>query len=346
MAVPVLARLGGWCCVATAVLLPAAADVIPTGVAQSRGYTPGMTGQPSTFRPAAALALCEQPVARELPERPAVPDEVCLSPASLPRPDGTLLRLAGQPARSSQHGLVDGLEQPVGAQSYYYDGQLQQQPDEPAKEGLALRAGTFLVAYDGLHPKLETFDGSNYQGLMVTFRCQHMRSTPASLLYDIETGEALIHAVAAVVPQPVPTGVLAQPAASQATLGGGLLLFCLLGCRRRSVSALGFAPVDTFNWPMPAVATGDQPAPARVKVSSNIYGQILKKSGWDGTPAEAEAPGGPAKAGGQRRVQEFGQYTVWGTPRTLRSFRVKGNAAVLSHAAHLSLLLMRTSGRI
>ena len=103
-------------------------------------------------------------------------------------------------------------------------------PAKPENE-----TNTFIVTYDGFHPRLETFNGANYgEELMVSFHAQQMRTAPASPLSAITTGELPINAVTTVKPQPVPTDVPTQPTTSPAALGGVLLLFCLLGYRRHT----------------------------------------------------------------------------------------------------------------
>lgn len=245
-------------------------------------------------------------------------------------------------ARSASRDMAGELV-PCNASPYLDTDRLLRREDAVAPSEIpAASAGTFLVAYDGLHPKLEMFDGSSYQGLMVMFRPQKARSTSTSLLYDIETGEMLVKAVASVKPLPEPAGALMQPVTSPATMGGGLLLFCLLGYRRRSVVSLEIVPADAFNLPEPKIHSKAPPVQVTFKVVSNIYNRVLKVSNWAATPFNLLPEPPYARAPSKAEVPAF---SVFGLKRKPKPCRVHGGAAQLFYASRISLLLMRTSGR-
>ena len=296
-----LVRLGLWLLGAMVAVLPATADVVRGGATPASGRSPSTYAQHVAFAPVAVLKLCAQ---------------------SVP------LDNAGEPLLSGASTLMNT------------DVLLRKQTDAAEPEAVQpAGAGTFLLAYDGLHPKLEMFDGSNYQGLLVTFNRQKMRSTSAALLYGIETGAMLVKSVAAVKPQPAPTGVLAQPATSPAALGGGLLLFCLLGYRRRTVTAWEVVSADAFNLPESAIKAERASAPVAFSVTSSIYNRVLKISKWAVTPSnrpyETAYDYKPARA----------RRPILGLKPSLIVCKVRGNAAQLTYASRISLLLMRTSGR-
>ncbi len=261
---------------------------------------------------------------------------------------GLDLQFKPQPKGAIQGNLIPLEVRELGPVAFQYKNNLRQRSPEFADAGIVTGQGPFLVTYDGLRPRLHTFDGSSYQGLYLTFQQQRLEPPVASMLYDIETGGQLITSVAAVAPQAVAT--TAQGSATQATLGGGLLCLCLLGRRRRSGPSLGteFVPSDAFNLPAPvAVADTRAAAVPRTIMAGGIYDRVVKVENWSGaSPAASTAFQGPRKACDQGAVGGYGQNNAFSVPQFLCLFRLRGNTAMLSHAAHLSLLLMRRSGAL
>jgi len=215
-----------------------------------------------------------------------------------------------------------------------------QQPSDWAAGDVVCGAGTFMIVSDGWHPKtLCAFDGSNYQGLKLTF-LQRSLSPPSALpLYDLETGAARIASVISVATRTEPADGLPHQAVAQAALAGGLLFSCLLGNRRRSTKRqlCDIVAADVLDYVRPAIyAKPPNPAPSRT-VDSCIYnyGRIVKVVQWAAVQDFGSLARGPTDA----------QLAASVAPRCLSSYRLRGASALLSHASLLSLLLMRTSGR-
>lgn len=288
------------------------------------------------MRPFLPLDLCPWPELRD-----NLDDVSVVGPAVQPRSTA----VDPQAYFAMQRGVLilrdvppAGVQLP-GTPFFYYAGQLQQ-PSDWADGDVVCGAGTFMVVSDGWHPKtLCAFDGSNYQGLKLTF-LQRSLSPPAALpLYDLETGVARIASVISVASQTEPPDGLPHQPVAQAVLAGGLLFSCLLGNRRRSTKrqVSDIVAADALDYVRPTIpAKPSSPAPSHT-VDSCIYnyGRIVKVVIWAAVRDTGSLERGPMDA----------QLAASVAPRCLSSYRLRGTSALLSHASHLSLLLMRTSGR-
>lgn len=298
--------------------------------------------EPTVVAPDCALRLCPPP------ELSAPADQPPGGHDAYPREGSALLEsesvlhlgsgpLPGTLAPMAAHGL--------GLSAFRYANQLRQQPAQLADTDVVSGKGPFLVTYDGLHPRLQTFDGSSYQGILLTFRRQRPEPPTASLLYDIETGGLLIPAVASVAPQREKVATAMQRTVSSATLGGGLLCFCFLGYLRRAVPALPDQAMlaDAFNRPRLPPKPDSQPVRIPRPLSTSIYARVLRVTDWAATPSTDALMNEAAVPVEREPVTEpYGRYTLLGAPRPLSHFHLRGNTALLSYAAQLSLLLMRT----
>ena len=232
--------------------------------------------------------------------------------------------------------------QALGTRSFYYDGQLQQRPTDWAEGDVVCEEGSYMLVKEGLHAKtVSAFDGSNYEGIKLSFLQRSMSPASALPLYDLELAAARVASVASVLPAAEPTAAQTHRATAQAGVLGSLLFSCLLGYWRRSGTFLAFdiVPADPLEASAPA-ATSDRLSPTvRRKAPSCIYsyGRVVTVTSW----AELEKPAYPTQGG-----PTDAQLAASVASRNLSSYRLRGSSAVLSPAAQLSLLLMRTSGRV